>query len=56
MKKNLVMGVATHYDWNALEPFVTSCKKNCPSADLVLFVDDISDFTREQLMRWGGYQ
>ena len=54
MKKNLIMGAATHYDWNILEPFVTSFIKNCPSAELVLFVDDISDFTREQLIR-GGY-
>ncbi|MBR4643491.1 MAG: hypothetical protein IKO74_12370 [Selenomonadaceae bacterium] len=54
MKKNLVMGVATHYDWYALEPFVLSCKRNCPSADLVLFVDDISDFTRDKLIRGGG--
>ena len=54
MKKNLIMGVATNYDWDALEPFVFSCKKNCPSAELVLFVDNISDFTRSQLMQWGG--
>ena len=37
-----------------MEPFVTSAKKNCPSAEIVLFVDDISDFTRERLMTWGG--
>ena len=52
--KNLIMGVAKGYDWNILEPFVTSAKKNCPNAELVLFVDDISDFTRERLMTWGG--
>lgn len=51
--KNLVMGVATGYAWQDLEPFVTSCKKNCPDADLVLFVDDISDFTRDKLIRGG---
>lgn len=51
--KNLVMGAATGYDWYALEPFVTSCKKFCPDADLVLFVDDISDFTRNKLIREG---
>lgn len=53
MKKNLVMCIATHYDWNALEPFVTSFNRNCPSADLVLFVDDISEFTRNMLIRGG---
>ena len=53
MKKNLVMGVAKGYDWDTLEPFVLSCKKNCPSVELLLFVDDISDFTRDQLI-WGG--
>ena len=53
MKKNLVMGVAQHYDWDTLEPFVLSCKKNCPSAELLLFVDNISDFTREQLVQCG---
>ena len=50
MKKNLVMGVAKGYDWNPLEPFVISFKRNCPGADLVLFVDDISDFTRDKLL------
>lgn len=54
MKKNLVMGVAKGYDWNALEPFVISFKRNCPGADLVLFVDDISDFTRDRLISCGG--
>lgn len=52
--KNLVMGTASGYDWNTLEPFVTSFKRNCPSADLVLFVDNISDFTRNQLICCGG--
>ena len=53
MKKNLVMGVAKGYDWNTLVPFVTSFKRNCPSADIVLFVDDISEFTRNMLIRKG---
>ena len=53
MKKNLVMGAAGGYDWDTLEPFVVSFKKNCPSAELLLFVDDISDFTRDQLIRGG---
>ena len=55
MKKNLVMGVAKGYDWNALEPFVTSFRRNCPNADLVLFVDDISEFTRDKLIRGGAF-
>ena len=50
--KNLILGVAKGYGWHVLEPFVTSCKMNCPDADLVLFVDDISDFTRDYLKRW----
>ncbi len=49
--KNLVMGAAKGYGWDVLEPFVTSCKMNCPSAELVLIVDDISNFTRDKLIR-----
>ena len=51
--KNLVMGAAKSYGWEVLEPFVLSCKMNCPSAELVLIVDDISDFTRDRLTRHG---
>ena len=51
--KNLIMGAAKGYDWNTLEPFVLSWKKNCSSADLILFVEDISDFTRDKLIREG---
>ena len=51
MKKNLVLGVAKGYGWDILEPFVVSFIKNCSSAELVLFVDDISDFTRDHLQR-----
>ena len=47
--RNLIMGVAKGYGWDILEPFVTSAVKNCPSAEIVLFVDDISAFTREKL-------
>ena len=54
--KNLVMGVAKGYGWNDIEPFVVSFKKNCPDADLVLFVDDLSDFTENKLKRGGGVQ
>ena len=54
MKKNLVMGSASGYDWTMLEPFVTSFVRNCPSAELVLFVNDLSDFTRDRLISCGG--
>ena len=48
------MGTASGYDWNTLEPFVTSAVKNCPSAEIVLFVNDISDFTLDRIKRCGG--
>lgn len=51
--KNLVMGSASGYDWNTLEPFITSFVRNCPSAELVLFVNNISDFTRDRLLSSG---
>ena len=51
--KNLIMGAAKGYGWDVLEPFVLSCMMNCPNAELVFFVDDISDFTRDQLIRHG---
>ena len=43
------MGVATGYDWYKLEPFVNSFKRYVKNADLILFVDNISDFTRDAL-------
>ena len=49
--KNLVLGVATGYDWYKLEPFVNSFKRYVKNADLVLFVDNISDFTRDALIQ-----
>lgn len=52
--KNLVLGVATGYDWYKLEPFVTSFKRYSKNTDLVLFVDNISDFTRATLTGGGG--
>ena len=51
--RNLVMGVAKGYGWDMLEPFVTSFAKNCQSAELVLFVDDISAFNRDRLIQAG---
>ena len=51
--KNLVMGAATGYGWDVLEPFVLSCRKFCPDAEFVLFVDNLSDFTRNQLIQLG---
>ena len=51
--RNLVLGAAKGYGWDILEPFVTSCKMNCPDAQIVLFVGDNSDFTRDKLIRAG---
>ena len=53
MKKNLVMGTASGFDWDTLEPFVTSFVMNVKSAELVLFLKDISDFTLDRLKRCG---
>lgn len=47
--KNLVMAAAKGYGWHDLEPFIISCKKHCPDADLVLFVDNLSKFTQDKL-------
>ena len=52
--KNLILGAATGYDWYVLEPFVNSWRKNCPDTELVLFVGNISEFTRDKLKRGGG--
>ena len=49
MKKNLVMAAAKGYSFYDLEPFLQSFKKNCTSADLVLFVDELSDFTTKKI-------
>ena len=48
------MGSASGYDWCTLEPFVRSFAKHCPNAELVLFVNDISDFTRRCILETGG--
>ena len=52
--KNLVLGTGKGYSWYILEPFVRSFVQNVPSADLVLFVDEISDFTRNCIKNSGG--
>jgi len=52
--KNLVVGSASGFDWNALEPFVTSFARYVKTAELVLFVKDISDFTLDRIKRCGG--
>lgn len=49
MKKNLVMGAGSNYGWYIFEPFIRSFVKNVPDADLVLFVDNNSDFTLHKL-------
>ena len=53
MKKNLVMGTGRGYSFYVLEPYVRSFAKNVPNADLVLFVDVLSDFTRHKLEEVG---
>ena len=52
--KNLVMGSASGFDWKTLEPFVTSFARHVKTAELVLFVKNISDFTLERIKRCGG--
>ena len=47
--KNLVMAAAKGYGRHDLEPFIVSFKKNISNANLVLFVDDISEFTLKYL-------
>lgn len=51
--KNLVMGVASNCTWYAVEPFIRSCKKYCEDTDIVLLVDNNSDFTRNALIDEG---
>ena len=53
MKKNLVIGSGKGYSWYTFEPFVRSFVKNVHSADLVLFVDELTDFTVSQLEKVG---
>ncbi|MBR6012187.1 MAG: hypothetical protein IK062_00215 [Selenomonadaceae bacterium] len=52
-KKNLVIGSGRGYSWYILEPFIRSFTQNVSNADLVLFADDISDFTRYMLEEIG---
>ena len=52
--KNLILGVAKGYDWYTLEPFINSYAKNCSDAELVLFVDKISDFHRYKMIQAGA--
>lgn len=53
MKKNLVIGSGKGYDWYTWEPFVRSFLKNVKNSDLILFVDELSDFTVNQLEKVG---
>ena len=47
------MGTASGFDWDTLEPFVTSFVMHVKNAELVLFLKDISDFTLDRLKRCG---
>ncbi len=51
--KNLVMGSASGFDWHTLEPFVKSFVRYVKTAELVLFVKNISDFTYDRIKRCG---
>lgn len=53
MKKNLVIGSGKGYDWYTWEPFIRSFVKNVKNSDLILFVDELSDFTVNQLEKVG---
>ena len=53
-KKNLVIGSGSGYSWYTFEPFVRSFLKNCPNTDLVLVVDNLSDFTSNYLKSLGN--
>lgn len=52
--KNLVIGSGRGYSWYTFEPFVRSFLQNVPNADLVLLVDNNSDFTLNTLKSMGG--
>ena len=53
--KNLVMGAVKSYGAYDLEPFILSLKKFSLDADLVFFVDDVSDFTANYIKNiYGG--
>ena len=43
------MGVSKGYGWWEIEPFIRSWQKNASDAELVLFVDDTSAWTRKCL-------
>lgn len=53
VKKNLVMGSGKNFSWWKFELFVRSFSQNVSNANLVLFADGLSDFTRFQLEEAG---
>ena len=54
MKKNLIMGSGSGFSWNLFEPFITSFVKYSKNTELVLFVNNISNFTLDRLTHCGG--
>ena len=50
MKKNLIMGVSKGYGRREIEPFVTSWRENASDSELVLFVGDMSDWTKSCIL------
>ena len=49
MKKNLILTIATNYSYNKLAPFVTTLKKINFTGDVILFYDNLSEKTAQEL-------
>jgi hypothetical protein len=53
-KKNLLIGVVSHYGWNTIAPFIKSFHssgfKNC---DFILYVDELSRITIKKIKSYG---
>lgn len=56
MKKNLILAASTHFGWHELEPFFVSMKQNLGDVECVTFIDDTSDWTKDQILVGGGIQ
>ncbi|NQU95321.1 MAG: hypothetical protein HQ549_03715 [Candidatus Omnitrophica bacterium] len=51
--KNLILSLAKGYDFNTLKPFIISLEESGFKGDLVLFVSDINEKTRDILIKRG---
>ena len=56
MKKNLILTLAAGFGWNELEPFFVSMKKFSADVDCVIFHYDLSDWTKNYILRGGEYK